>query len=184
MVFDRLGDLEDYSFRNGFFYRAETRIPASLRDPVLARAITAVDPNFTQAAGRTTVARALVTAASQESGAALGERLLQAAAPSLRSITYSLSAGGRRESVPARKDKPNSWAEVKPGHLWASAKQYLPKLKDKRQTFYKRGSWEELVKRIANWLPAIGEATDPWGGVVRIDNPQTKGDFGDRVRRG
>lgn len=104
MVFDRLGDLEDYSFRNGFFYRGDTRIPAPLRDPILKRAVTEVDPNFTGAAGSTTLARALATAAAQESGAALGERLLRAAAPSLRAITYRLSASNRLELIQKRID--------------------------------------------------------------------------------
>jgi hypothetical protein len=38
------------------------------------------------------------------------------------------------------------------------------------------------LDRVTGWLIFNGEATDPWGGVVKFDNPQEKGDFGNPLK--
>lgn len=76
-----------------------------------------------------------------------------------------------------REDKPNSWQEVKPGHRWMSAKQYLPRTGDKVPVFpiLKRGSFQEKVTAVADWLKTAGPVTDPWGMKVNFDHPQKQG---------
>ncbi len=86
---------------------------------------------------------------------------------------------GKGNEVKARKDLPTSWDEVKPGHPWDVAKRFLPKTDEKRPFFPARGSWVELVKRVANWLRFNVEAKDPWGDIVKFENPQRRGQFSD-----
>ncbi|MBB5040586.1 hypothetical protein [Prosthecobacter dejongeii] len=82
-------------------------------------------------------------------------------------------------SLPIRQDKPTSWAAVKPGHRWMSAKGFIPKLSDKRPIFdaMKRGSFQEKVSHIANWLSSMPKVKDPWGGTITLANPQGPGGF-------
>lgn len=82
-------------------------------------------------------------------------------------------------SLPIRQDKPASWAAVKPGHRWMSAKGFIPKLSDKRPIFeaMKRGSFQEKVSHIANWLSSMPKVKDPWGGTITLANPQGPGGF-------
>ncbi|WP_395746540.1 hypothetical protein [Prosthecobacter sp.] len=76
-----------------------------------------------------------------------------------------------------REDKPNSWQEVKPGHRWMSAKQYLPRTGDKVPGFaiLKRGTFPEQVDALANWLKMADPVTDPWGMRVNFNHPQREG---------
>ncbi|WP_009964809.1 hypothetical protein [Verrucomicrobium spinosum] len=91
--------------------------------------------------------------------------------------TFSVIPGDPRGP---RQDKPSSWDDVKPRHLWASAKQYLPKLDDPRPAFgIKRGTWDHLVRSLANWLRIMPPVKDPWGTSVKLDNPQERGGFQD-----
>jgi hypothetical protein len=77
-----------------------------------------------------------------------------------------------------RKDKPNSWEEVRTGHTWASSKRFIPKLNDKRpQSSLKRGSWNDLVSDLTTWLKGTQPVLDPWGATVTLANPQRRGDF-------
>ncbi len=80
-------------------------------------------------------------------------------------------------SLRQREDKPSSWQEVKPGHRWMSAKQYLPRTGDKVPVFpiLKRGSFPEKVNAVADWLKTAGPVTDPWGMKVNFDHPQKQG---------
>ncbi|TDU62102.1 hypothetical protein EI77_04740 [Prosthecobacter fusiformis] len=82
-------------------------------------------------------------------------------------------------SIPVRQDKPTSWAAVKPGHRWMSAKGLIPKLNDSRPPFVivKRGTFEEKVSKVARWLGYMPKIKDPWGGSISLSNPQTKGGF-------
>ncbi|MES2738910.1 MAG: hypothetical protein V4672_21520 [Verrucomicrobiota bacterium] len=81
-------------------------------------------------------------------------------------------------SLPIRQDKPASWAAVKPGHRWMSAKKFLPKLNDARPVANQRGAFEIMVKNLAqdlkNQPPTL---KDPWGSTVLVASPQTKGQF-------
>lgn len=126
---------------------------------------------------------------SEEAGAALCEawprRSVEEAAAFHRQWEQQQQAGGGRAPergtpLRARTDKPGSWAEVQPGHSWASSKKFLPKLSDKRPGFgVKRGSWESIVSKVAQWLGVMPKVSDPWGAQVTFANPQQRGRFAD-----
>lgn len=78
---------------------------------------------------------------------------------------------------------PKSWADVRPGQNWDSAKRFLPSTGEKRPAFgIQRGSWETMVDRLASWLGMVRETTDPWGAKVRLDNPEQRGAFRDPLK--
>ncbi len=81
-------------------------------------------------------------------------------------------------ALKARTDKPTSWDGVKPGHSWNSAKQYLPRTGEARRPFVpaKRGSWKEIIKKVADWLGSVNAVKDMWGRKVLLANPENKDD--------
>jgi hypothetical protein len=92
----------------------------------------------------------------------------------LHTRQFSLASYG---ALSKREDKPSSWEEVKPGHRWMSAKQYLPRTGDKVPVFpiLKRGTFRDQVDSLAHWLTAAAPVTDPWGMKVVFNHPQEKG---------
>jgi hypothetical protein len=92
--------------------------------------------------------------------------------------------GARSFNLTARTDKPASWDGVRPGHTWDSSKRLLPNTGDLRVNLpklYQRGTWEDKVKRVANWISALPPLTDPWGYKIKVAHPQKAGAFSDAV---
>ncbi|HEX2749031.1 MAG TPA: hypothetical protein VHM91_13580, partial [Verrucomicrobiales bacterium] len=92
--------------------------------------------------------------------------------------------GARSFNLTARTDKPASWDGVRPGHAWDSSKRLLPNTGDPRVNLpklYQRGTWEDKVKRVANWISALPPLTDPWGYRIKVAHPQKGGAFADAV---
>ena len=80
-------------------------------------------------------------------------------------------------AIKKRTDKPQLWEGVKPGHTWDSSKRFIPSTGEARNKgFITKGSWENLVHRVASWLRGRS-AVDPWGAKVGFDNEQQRGQW-------
>lgn len=112
--------------------------------------------------------------ASNSSSAASGQTPPRAPTGGLHTRQYSMASYA---ALRRREDRPQSWQEVKPGHRWMSAKQHLPRTGDKVPVFpiLKRGTFQEQVNAVANWLTVADPVSDPWGMKIIFNHPQDKG---------
>jgi hypothetical protein len=94
-------------------------------------------------------------------------------------LQFSIAA---YNAIKKRLDKPASWTDIDAGHSLKQIWSLFPKSDAERGRFFTRGKLDEVVHRVAKWLPSAGETRDPWGASVNFNNPQKEGVYSEDIK--